>query len=217
MRRVELGLPLRWPLGCDPQSLVDCTVGAMTRRGKYLWLPLAPPASALHMVFVGMPDLPEAIENSFSGSGLLIHLGMSGALAFSDAQARGKYDHFRLETDRGTLRLSDPRRFGAVVWSRSLNDDPARKLLSSLGPEPFDLSLDGATFHAALRKRRVAVKTALLCGEVVVGAGNIYACEALFVAGIDPRTPANRISAPRAGLLLAALREVLGRAIDAGG
>ena len=215
VRGVDLGLPLRWPLGRDPQSLVGTDCGEMSRRGKYLWLPLAhgvPDAPGR------LPGLPQAGPAPASAGGLLIHLGMSGALAFGEAPAeRGPYDHFRLRTDRGTLWLTDPRRFGAVVWSAALDAEPARKLLATLGPEPFDPALDEAGFHAGLRARRTPVKAALLSGELVVGAGNIYACEALHLARIDPRTPSNKISRPRAARLLAAVRQVLRRAIEAGG
>ena len=107
---VRVGKPLRWPLGRRPQSLVGLDVGEVTRRGKYLWLPLGT-------------------------GGLLMHLGMSGSLAFSAAPAApGPHDHFDLVTTHGTLRLTDPRRFGAVVWSAGLEAQPAAKLLSQLGP-----------------------------------------------------------------------------------
>ena len=210
---VQMGLPLRWPLGHEPQALVGVECGAMTRRGKYLWLPLS--RGGAHARSPGLPRTAAPVEPS---GGLLIHLGMSGALAFGAAPAeRGPYDHFRLLTDRGCLWLTDPRRFGAVVWSAGLDADPARKLLAVLGPEPFDPALDEVGFHAGLQARRAPVKTALLSGELVVGAGNIYACEALHLARIDPRTPSNRISRPRAARLLAAVRQVLRRAIEAGG
>jgi len=203
VRSIELGLPLRWPLGCPPEQIVGRVAGPMGRRGKYLWLPLAAP--------VGTAAAAE-------GGGLLLHLGMSGALGFAPlAPPRGPYDHFRLHTDRGCLWLTDPRRFGAVIWSDALDAEPARKLLSGLGPEPFDPALTDARFHAGLQARRAPVKAALLSGELVVGAGNIYACEALFLARIDPRTPCRRIGPLRAARLLAAVRQVLGRAIEAGG
>jgi formamidopyrimidine-DNA glycosylase len=227
VRRVETGLPLRWPLGCAPESLAGTVAGAMSRRGKYLWLPLTresppsfdPPAApglpargAVPVRPIGANDAPP-LEG-----GVLIHLGMSGALSLGDESLpAGPYDHFRLVTDRGCLRLTDPRRFGAVVWSPSLGADPARKLLAGLGPEPFDPALDERGFHAALQARRAPVKAALLSGELVVGAGNIYACEALFLARIDPRTPCHRIGPARAARLLAAVRQVLRRAIEAGG
>ena len=190
---VRVGKPLRWPLGCDPQSLVGQTVGHVTRRGKYLWLPV-------------------------QRGGLLMHLGMSGSLAFSEhTGTAGPHDHFDLVTTGGTLRLTDPRRFGAVVWSEAVHVDPARKLLSGLGLEPFDPAFNGAFLHAALRGRRVAIKQVLLAGEVVVGAGNIYACEALFRAGIDPRTRSGRLSAARCERLAVAVRQTLSRALKLGG
>jgi formamidopyrimidine-DNA glycosylase len=193
----RLGKPLRWPFNIDAASLRGQRIGGVRRRGKYLWFEL---------------------HDDHDGSGLLVHLGMSGSLAWVDAAARPeRHDHFDLVTERGTLRLTDPRRFGAVLWSRSLDDEPAAALLASLGPEPFDDTLDATSFHAALHRHRSAVKAVLLSGKAVVGAGNIYACEALFTAGIDPRTRADRISRPRAAKLLDAVRSVLARAIDAGG
>ena len=190
---VRIGKPLRWPLGSAPEAIVGQRVGAVSRRGKYLWL---------------------ALERG----GLLLHLGMSGSLSFGPASAEpGPHDHFDLVTARGTLRLTDPRRFGAVVWSSAIDAAPAAKLLAGLGLEPFDERFDGAHLHAALRRRRIAVKSALLGGEIVVGAGNIYACEALFEAGIDPRTRSDRISRPRADRLAAAVRSTLARAVALGG
>ncbi len=189
----RLGKPLRWPLGCDPAALAGRHVGPTLRRGKYLWLAL-------------------------DGGGLLLHLGMSGSLAFSpDAAEPGVHDHFDLATDRGTLRLTDPRRFGAVVWSPAVDAGPAAKLLGGLGLEPFDAAFTGAHLHAALQRRRVAVKTALLAGDIVVGAGNIYACEALFAAGIDPRTRGDALSRPRCERLAAAIRATLSKAVALGG
>lgn len=198
----RLGKPLRWPLGVATESLIGARIGAVTRRGKYLWLPVATAQT--------------------EAGGLLMHLGMSGSLAFNAAAsgltlAPGTHDHFDLQTDRGLLRLTDPRRFGAVVWSDSLLTGPAAKLLAGLGMEPFDPRFDGPHLHAGLSGRRVAVKLALLAGDIVVGAGNIYACEALFLAGIDPRLPASKLSRPRAAKLASAVRGVLARAVEAGG
>jgi formamidopyrimidine-DNA glycosylase len=195
---LRLGKPLRWPLGRDPVALAGTTVGDITRRGKYLWLPL------------WRDGIPEG--------GLLLHLGMSGSLALQPvAGPPGPHDHADLVTDQGTLRLNDPRRFGAVVWSASLHGPPAAGLLARLGPEPFDPDLTPQRLHATLKARRAPIKAVLLAGDAVVGAGNIYACEALFQAGIHPALRADRISLPRAERLLAAVRQTLGRALLLGG
>ena len=206
----RVGKPLRWPLGCDPLSLVGRAVGSVSRRGKYLWLPLGP-----------RPGQGES-----DAGGLLLHLGMSGSLAFSPAQGGlvpplGTHDHFELVVEgpagTGRLCLHDPRRFGAVVFAPGLDQPPAAPLLARLGFEPFDAALTPQSFHAALGARRAAIKSVLLSGHPVVGAGNIYACEALFHAGIDPRARADRLSRPRAARLLQAVRDTLARALALGG
>ncbi len=188
-----LGKPLRWPLGLPAEQLSGLRVRAVRRRGKYLLLDLEP----------GL---------------LLLHLGMSGSLSFARTlPPRGPHDHFELGTDQGILRLNDPRRFGAVVWAPDEEAPAARKLLGGLGVEPMEREFEPDTFHAALRARRAAIKQVLLAGDVVVGVGNIYASEALFLAGIRPTLSAARLSRPRAVRLHAAIREVLGRALAVGG
>jgi formamidopyrimidine-DNA glycosylase len=193
---VRLGKPLRWPLNCRDADLVDRIVGLAERRGKYIWLPVG-------------------------DAGLLMHLGMSGSLRlFAPSESAGEagpHDHFDLLTTQGVLRLNDPRRFGAVIWSPSIEDGMAGRLTGGLGIEPFDPDFDGIYLHRALRGRRVAIKQALLGGGIVVGAGNIYACEALFEAGIDPRTRGHRLSKPRCERLASSLRRVLARALELGG
>jgi len=200
---VHVGKALRWPLGVAPEALRGLRAGAMQRRGKYLWLPL------------------DAVAQTPAGAlpgGLLWHLGMSGSLTFAQAPApRGPHDHLELATAAGTLRLTDPRRFGAVIWSTAPQDGLVGRLLAKLGPEPFDVQLTPERFHATLKRFRSPIKSVLLSGVAVVGAGNIYACEALFLAGIDPRTPAADIGPRRAARLLAAVRTVLETAIAAGG
>ncbi|RYX92894.1 MAG: bifunctional DNA-formamidopyrimidine glycosylase/DNA-(apurinic or apyrimidinic site) lyase [Comamonadaceae bacterium] len=190
---VSLGKPLRWPLACDPVSLHGQRVLGVRRRGKYLLVDL-------------------------SGGLLLVHLGMSGSLSFGfDLPLPGKHDHFEMVTSHGTLRLHDPRRFGAVVFVANEDDPAARKLLGRLGVEPLGDAFDAAAFHAALKGRQTAIKQVLLGGEIVVGVGNIYASEALFMAGIRPTTRAGKISKPRALRLHAAIRQVLAQAVSRGG
>ena len=198
VKRKDLRIP--FPKGFAAR-LTDRNVAALERRAKYILMHLS------------------------GGETLIVHLGMSGSLKWmaqvetsgATTEPAGPHDHFDLVTSHGTLRLHDPRRFGAVVWSRAMTSDPAAKLLSRLGPEPFDATLDDASFYARLHPRRSAIKQVLLSGDAVVGAGNIYACEALFAAGIDPRTPACRISRPRAARLLASVRHTLSQALQLGG
>jgi formamidopyrimidine-DNA glycosylase len=185
---VRLGKPLRWPLGCEPGALVGRTVRSVRRRGKYLLL-----------------DLDQGV--------LLLHLGMSGSLRFDPVLPEAElHDHFDLVTTHGVLRLNDPRRFGAVVHCASETAAEAVKLLGGLGVEPLGTDFELDAFHAALKKRRAPVKQVLLAGDVVVGVGNIYASEALFLAGIRPTLSAARISRPRAARLHSAIRDVLARA-----
>ena len=217
VQSARLGKPLRWPLGVSPESLVGRPLGLLQRRGKYLWMPLGAVSEA---ATAGAAATGSAtIDPATAGSGgLLLHLGMSGSLNLADEPGpAGVHDHFELVTSRGVLRLTDPRRFGAVVWSAGLRADPAAKLLSRLGAEPFDAAMTPLRFHAALQGRRTSLKAALLAGDIVVGAGNIYVSEALHRAAIDPRTRCDRLSRPRAERLLAALRLTLARAIELGG
>jgi formamidopyrimidine-DNA glycosylase len=190
---VALGKPLRWPLGCLPDDLVGRDVKTVGRRGKYLLIEL-------------------------SQGWLLVHLGMSGSLRFAaNLPAPGVHDHFELRTTRGRLRLNDPRRFGAVVYVESLTSLQAVKLLGGLGMEPLSQAFDLDVFSQGLKRRQAPIKQVLLAGDLVVGVGNIYASEALFLAGIRPTSAANKLSRPRAARLHAAIRDVLARAVEQGG
>lgn len=190
---VVMGKPLRWPLGCDPQLLVGQQVGGLRRRGKYLLL-----------------DMEQGL--------LLLHLGMSGSLRFAAGMPEaGPHDHFDLVTNRGTLRLHDPRRFGAVVYAPSEDSPVAAKLLGGLGMEPLSEEFLLPTFQAGLKKSRMPIKQLLLAGRLVVGVGNIYASEVLFLSGIRPTTAASRIGAARVHKLHQAIRSVLARAVEMGG
>lgn len=188
-----LGKPLRWPLGCTVDSLAGRRVLGVERRAKYLLL-----------------RLDKGL--------LLVHLGMSGSLGFGQSlPTAGPHDHFDLLTDRGCLRLHDPRRFGAVVWAPSDDAPVLHKLLGHLGVEPLSDGFSLALLRASLKASRSPIKQVLLSGKVVVGVGNIYASEALFRAGIRPTTLAGRIGPLRAARLHAAIRSVLEQAVAAGG
>jgi formamidopyrimidine-DNA glycosylase len=184
---------LRWPVPYDlAHTLPGQAVQAVERRSKYLLL-------------------------RCTAGTLLVHLGMTGHLRVVPAAAPlRKHDHVELLLDDGrALRFNDSRRFGAMLWTA---DEPlAHPLLRELGPEPFAAACSGASLHRRARGRRVAVKPFLMDARTVVGVGNIYASEALFRAGIDPRRPAGQISAARYARLVTAVRAVLAEAIAAGG
>jgi len=182
---------LRWPVPPAVRALAGRVVRSVRRRGKYLLLDC--------------------------GDGhLIVHLGMSGSLRLVPAgTAPGKHDHFELGLGAQLLRLRDPRRFGAVLWT--VQAPEAHALLRDLGIEPLSRTLDGARLHALTRGRRTAIKPFLMDGRRVVGVGNIYASESLFLAGIDPRTRAGRLSAPRSARLALAVKSTLRAAIRAGG
>lgn len=193
IQAVHMGKPLRWPLQIAPEKLVGHRIVAVNRRGKYLLF-----------------ELDEGV--------LLVHLGMSGSLRFADnLPPAGVHDHFTMWTTRGVLRLHDPRRFGAVVYSAALTCAPASTLLSHLGVEPLSADFDEACFVVAMRAKKTAVKQVLLSGSLVVGVGNIYACEVLLLAGIHPATPASKVAHYRLRRLHGAIQTVLAAAVAAGG
>ena len=147
---------------------------------------------------------------------LLVHLGMSGSLrVVGPEQSPGKHDHIDIQLHNGAcLRYNDPRRFGCFLWLEPAEQHP---LLRELGPEPLSAEFDGELLHGRSRGRRVPVKSFIMNGQVVVGVGNIYANEALFLAGIDPRRMAGRISAARYRVLADRIKQVLTSAIEQGG
>ncbi len=185
---------LRWPVESGlAQQLIGRRIEGTQRRGKYLQL---------------------VLDNA---DRLLVHLGMSGRLFVLRAgHALLKHDHVDIELDDGAmLRFNDPRRFGAVLLWRA--GEPLHPLLAGMGPEPFSDTFDGEYLYALSRGRRAPVKTFIMDGGVVVGAGNIYAAESLFRAGIKPTRAAGDVSRPRYDRLAQAIREVLAAAIEQGG
>jgi formamidopyrimidine-DNA glycosylase len=195
LRRADL----RWPF---PERLGELLAGRKIlktgRRGKYLLV-------------------------EFEHGTLIIHLGMSGHLrVLPPGVEPKKHDHFDLIV-RGpeglqVLRMHDPRRFGAVLW-HGVDDGELEQhmLLRGLGVEPLGDGFSGELLHRETRKRSAPIKQVLLAGDIVVGVGNIYACESLFRARINPKTPAARISRARYDKLAVAIREILAAAIVQGG
>ncbi len=146
----------------------------------------------------------------------LVHLGMSGSLRIIEPdEPPGRHDHVDIRLGNGkALRFRDPRRFGSLLWAEPGELHP---LLAKLGPEPLADGFDGDWLWQRARGRRVAIKSFIMNAEVVVGVGNIYASEALFEAGIHPLRQAQRVSRVRMQRLATAIRDVLNRALAAGG
>ena len=183
---------LRWPVTSEVKQAEGQVFTRLDRRGKYMLLQL-------------------------QKGGLIIHLGMSGSLRIlQHAITPGKHDHIDIELENGLcLRFNDPRRFGAFMWVNGPMEQ--HELLCDLGPEPFSGGFTADYLYHRSRDRRVAIKNFIMNGHIVVGVGNIYASEALFMAGIHPLRSAGRISRHRYDGLVAAIRDVLDRAIKQGG
>jgi formamidopyrimidine-DNA glycosylase len=183
---------LRWPVAAEIMRLLPgSTLGAVSRRAKYLQIHASTGAA-------------------------IVHLGMSGSLRVVPMDVPpGPHDHVELHLDDGhMLRFSDPRRFGCWLWQASGTLHP---LLAGLGPEPLDDAFDGDHLWRRSRGRSAAVKSFLMDQSVVVGVGNIYAAESLFEAGIHPARAAARVSRRRYGDLAQAVKRILAFAIQRGG
>jgi len=184
---------LRWPVpGSLARRLRGEEIRCIRRRAKYLLV-------------------------DFDSGHLLVHLGMSGRLTLvPNGTPPRKHDHVDIELDGPrTLRFTDPRRFGTILWLEHPAENHA--LLRNLGLEPLEPGFTGEALHRKARGRKVSVKQFLMNGGIVTGVGNIYASEALFRAGIHPVRAAGRISTPRWDRLANAVRTTLEGAIDAGG
>jgi formamidopyrimidine-DNA glycosylase len=189
---VEVREPrLRWRIPAEVSALKGRRIVSVKRRAKYILIDC--------------------------GTGhLILHLGMSGSLRIlKPGTPPGKHDHFDLQAGNNLLRLRDPRRFGAVLWTSG--DVLGHKLLASLGVEPLSPAFNAEVLHKLSRGHRVAIKLFIMDAKKVVGVGNIYANESLFRAGINPRTQAGRLSKDRMTRLVAEIKDTLKAAIRAGG
>jgi formamidopyrimidine-DNA glycosylase len=153
----------------------------------------------------------------FENGTLLLHLGMSGHISLLDrSYPPEKHDHFDIQFhNQQVLRLTDPRRFGAVLWAGEAPQDHV--LLSSLGPEPLGDLFNGAYLHQQLRRRKAPIKNTIMDAHLVVGVGNIYANESLFRANISPQLPSNQLSLPTCERLASEIKATLRAALEAGG
>ncbi|PJD93065.1 MAG: DNA-formamidopyrimidine glycosylase [Legionella sp.] len=185
---------LRWPIPQDIHlSLQGQKIQSLSRRGKYL--------------------LIETTDGT-----VIIHLGMSGRLSLvAPDTLPGKHDHIDLHLSNALwLRYTDPRRFGAFLWSKT-QPIAQHPLLCKLGPEPFDPQFTGDYLWQRAQNRSMAIKTFIMNHHIVVGVGNIYATEALFTTGIHPATPAKFIPAAQMDHLVPVIQDILKRAITQGG
>ncbi len=184
---------LRWLIPAElPQILEQQTLNSLSRRAKYLLL-------------------------HFESGTLLIHLGMSGSLRIiSTNSPAAKHDHFELAFEnQKSIRLTDPRRFGAVLW---LGTEPDQHpLLSKLGPEPLSEQLSAHYLYEKSRNKKVHIKQFLMNQAIVTGIGNIYCTEVLYYAGISPVRSAGNISLKRYANLVTQIKKTLSQAIQQGG
>lgn len=184
---------LRWPIPKNlPKKVVGQTIKSLRRRGKYLLF-------------------------EFENGTAIMHLGMSGSMRIvSQSEPVMKHDHVDWCVTGGRCaRFNDPRRFGALLWTDEAAE--AHPLLRDLGPEPLSDSFDGDYLFQRSRKRKQAIKTLIMDSKVVVGVGNIYANEALFLAGIRPGRAAGGLSRQQSQALASQIKAVLARAIKVGG
>ena len=194
VRKVIIRQPkLRWPIPAELPDLIEQhTLLDLSRRAKYLLL-------------------------HFDTGTLLIHLGMSGSLrVITEKTSPRKHDHFEIVfAHNKSIRLTDPRRFGAVLW---LGKEPFQhRLLSKLGPEPLSEQLTGLYLYEQSRQKKVSIKQFLMNQNIVTGVGNIYCTEVLFYAGISPVRAAGNISLKRYNFLVTQIKNTLSLAIEQGG
>ncbi|MGJ8672524.1 bifunctional DNA-formamidopyrimidine glycosylase/DNA-(apurinic or apyrimidinic site) lyase [Rubritalea sp.] len=184
---------LRWPVSDEIYAMRDTKVVAVKRRAKYILIELE------------------------SGEHLLLHLGMSGSLRIcAPEEELRKHDHLIFHLSNGLeMRLHDPRRFGCALWVQDKVEN--HPLFAKLGPEPLSDAFTQPHFIQSCVKRDRAIKLHIMDNAIVVGVGNIYACESLFMAGIHPKRASSKISKVRLTKLFESIRSILARSIEQGG
>ncbi|MCZ6619431.1 MAG: bifunctional DNA-formamidopyrimidine glycosylase/DNA-(apurinic or apyrimidinic site) lyase [Gammaproteobacteria bacterium] len=202
--------------GIAPLVTGKCIVGAIVRDPRLRW-PVEIPESVFGQQIVSVYRRAKYLLLRLETGSLIVHFGMSGSLRIvPEATAPGKHDHVDLELDDGQIvRLNDPRRFGSLHWHEGAPE--THWLLAKLGIEPLAAGFTGAYLKGLARGRRLAVKSFIMDGRIVVGIGNIYANEVLFHAGIRPSVRAGRVTAAGYDSLVHFVRKVLQEAILMGG
>ena len=199
--------------------LINQTVkNVVIRNGSLRWpIPDHLLSTLNNQKLLGLKRRAKYILAEFENGTLLIHLGMSGHISLLDRNYPSeKHDHFDIQfQNQQVLRLTDPRRFGAVLWGGKTPTEHA--LLSKLGPEPLDEVFNGKYFYQRMRTRKAAIKNTIMDAHLVVGVGNIYANESLFRAGINPQRPANKLSLDMCEKLVEEIKATLEDALKAGG
>lgn len=182
---------LRYPL--DKTSLAKAhnqQILAITRRAKYI---------IIHL------------ERGF----LICHLGMSGRVTlYKNAPELIKHDHFDIVTELNVMRYNDPRRFGCFVFCEDLSTN---SMLTTLGPEPLEDGFNAEILYDSIKNRKTPIKQLIMDNAIVVGVGNIYACESLFLSKISPLRTGNCVSLAECATLVTTIRKVLKESIIAGG
>lgn len=181
---------LRWPIPADVSQLTGQRLIALSRRSKYIFA-------------------------TFEQATMLWHLGMSGSFRICNAnEPLRKHDHFVIQFDDFELRYHDPRRFGCILW---LNETTQKQLIDPLGPEPLSDDFDADYLYNALKRKKTAIKVAIMDNHVVVGVGNIYATESLFNIGVHPAQPAHTLTFAQIEKLVIEIKRILKQAIQLGG
>jgi len=202
--------------GIEPHALGHKIVSICVRQPKLRW-PVDPQLDSLMVgqIIQQVKRRAKYLQLQTTQGDILIHLGMSGSLKIVTDEAVTKHDHLDIVLSNGkTIRYNDPRRFGCVLLNQQGNQHP---LLAKLGPEPLSDDFNGVYLHQKAKGRKGAIKNFIMNGQIVVGVGNIYAAESLFMSAIHPNRAANRVSLKRMTQLVTMIKMVLEKAILAGG
>lgn len=203
--------------GISPSLEGRTVTGVRVRQPRLRW-PVPPDlkSNIMRRKLQRIDRIAKYLIFRFGNGSLILHLGMSGSLRVVPARTPvEKHDHVDILFADTCLRYRDPRRFGAILWTAQ--EPQEHELLANLGPEPASPLFNADYLYGTARNRRVSIKNLIMDGKVVVGVGNIYANESLFMAGILPSRPCNRISRQRIEQLVSAIQQVLQDAIAQGG